>query len=186
MAREGRGPAYPLYERVMQELHGRDWTQVQLAEASGVARSTIDGWQDSARPPTAKTVRAVADILGIDRVEALQLAGFSAERVSREAAIDPLPATQAAPTLAKAVSNLREEAAREGRSLGELLVVHGLALPEELVVPDALPRDPIIAEIESSDISDETKREVIRLYLESRADIFEEERLRRKEERPDA
>lgn len=79
------------------------------------------------------------------------------------------------------VSVLREQAARDGRTLGELLVEYGLVLPGELVVPDSLPPDPIITQIEREDIPQDAKDRLIRIYLEHRAELFEQERLRRKE-----
>lgn len=80
--------------------------------------------------------------------------------------------------------SLRERAQAEGRTIGELLVEGGLVVPEELVVPDALPPDPIIEEINASDISEETKRKIIRIHLENRARRFEEARLESK--KPDS
>jgi transcriptional regulator with XRE-family HTH domain len=179
-----KGPAHPLYEWVMRELADRDWTQTRLQEASGVSRSTIDSWQFQPRPPRASTVRAVAAALDLNQADALRLAGYPESRIPQEMPaptsrreVSPAPMS----ALADMVSGLRDEAEREGSSLGELLVKYGLAQPEELVVPDALPPDPIVAEIQAStDISDETKAALIRLHLENRARRFEEERLKRK------
>jgi transcriptional regulator with XRE-family HTH domain len=59
----------------MEALKIRGMTKSQLHQKSGVARSTIDTWKTQPRPPQPATVIAVADVLGIDRGEALRLAG---------------------------------------------------------------------------------------------------------------
>lgn len=177
---EQPGPAYPLYERVMRELADRDWTQTQLAEVSGVSRSTVDSWKTQPRPPRTSSIKAVADALRIDRTEAYRLAGIPEARIPRDEGSAP-PAPSPSPALRDMVSVLREQAARDGRTLGELLVEYGLVLPGELVVPDSLPPDPIITQIEREDIPQDAKDRLIRIYLEHRAELFEQERLRRKE-----
>lgn len=78
---------------------------------------------------------------------------------------------------------LREKAQAEGKTVGEVMVEEGFALPDELRVPDALPVDPIIKEIEESNLSDELKAQAIRWHLDNRARIFEAERLRRETEK---
>ena len=77
---------------------------------------------------------------------------------------------------------LRERAEAEGKTVGQVMVEEGLAHPDELKVPDALPVDPIIAEIEASNLSDETKAQAIRWHRNNRAQTFERERLRREAE----
>lgn len=74
-----RAPAAPFHAAVMQALKTRGMTKAQLHQKSGVARSTIDTWKAQPRPPQAATVLAVADVLEIDRGEALRLAGVLAD-----------------------------------------------------------------------------------------------------------
>jgi transcriptional regulator with XRE-family HTH domain len=74
-----RGIAYPLYQRVNRELALRGWTHVELQRKSGVARSTVAKWATGQQPPMPDRVNAVADALGIDRAEALRLAGILTE-----------------------------------------------------------------------------------------------------------
>lgn len=50
---------------------------MQLAQRAGVARTTVDGWKTNPRAPLVTTVTEVADRLGIERQEALRLAGLS-------------------------------------------------------------------------------------------------------------
>jgi transcriptional regulator with XRE-family HTH domain len=52
------------------------WTKIQLAQRAGVNRGTIDNWARQPKPPLAATIVPVAERLGIDRDEALRLAGI--------------------------------------------------------------------------------------------------------------
>ena len=76
MTQERPPPARPLYSLVIRKLALLGWTKVELAERSGVARTTIDNWNTNRRRPSAQAVNAVADTLGIDREEAHVLAGI--------------------------------------------------------------------------------------------------------------
>lgn len=79
----------------------------------------------------------------------------------------------------EALEELTAFADSTGKNLGEVLVGLGVGA-DELVVPDAMPPDPIIVEIEAStDISKDTKAALIQLHLENRARRFEEARLKR-------
>ncbi|MEU8362366.1 helix-turn-helix transcriptional regulator [Nonomuraea sp. NPDC048882] len=69
-----KGPAYAFWERVTNAQHKRGWTQIQLQEHSGVDRTTL--YRMKSAKPLADTVLALADALGIDHDEALQLAGL--------------------------------------------------------------------------------------------------------------
>lgn len=71
-------PARAWYRLVTEAIALRGWSKQELSDRSGVARSTIDGWARNPRKPQAKSVNAVADALGIDRAEALRLAGVTA------------------------------------------------------------------------------------------------------------
>jgi transcriptional regulator with XRE-family HTH domain len=70
-----RAPAKPWYDLVVETIALRGWSKTELAERAEIARSTIDEWQRNLRPPQAAKVNAVADVLGIDRAQALRLAG---------------------------------------------------------------------------------------------------------------
>jgi len=72
-------PARAWYRRVTEAIALRGWSKAELSDRAGVARSTIDGWQRNPRKPQAKSVNAIADVLGIDRAEALRLAGIVGE-----------------------------------------------------------------------------------------------------------
>lgn len=81
-------------------------------------------------------------------------------------------------TLPAAVRRIRAVAQSEGKTVGEVLLEHGLPA-DELAVPDSLPQDRMIADIEAEDIPRETKDRLIRIYLERRAEMFEDERRKR-------
>lgn len=68
-------PALPWYELVVKTIALKGWTKAQLTERSGIHRSTIENWRTNPRPPQARAVNSVADVLGIDRARALRLAG---------------------------------------------------------------------------------------------------------------
>lgn len=84
MAGETAAPALPLYERVKREIALRGWTWTQLTKETKLARSTFNSWKTQPQPPQPRPVNAVADTLGIDRMEALKLAGILTE-------LDPQP-----------------------------------------------------------------------------------------------
>jgi transcriptional regulator with XRE-family HTH domain len=71
-----RGIAYPLFLRVERERSLRGWSATRLHNETGVSRSTIAKWATQQQPPQPGTVNAVADALGIERAEALRLAGI--------------------------------------------------------------------------------------------------------------
>jgi transcriptional regulator with XRE-family HTH domain len=75
MADQARGIAFPLYQRVATERAQQGWTWTRLTAQAGVARSTINSWAHIQAPPQPEKVNAVADLLGIPRMEALRLAG---------------------------------------------------------------------------------------------------------------
>lgn len=68
-------PALPWWQHLEDLRIRNDWNRTQLAERAGVARTTIDKWKTARRAPLNTTVTEVADRLGIDREEALRLAG---------------------------------------------------------------------------------------------------------------
>lgn len=97
-----RGVAYAFWLDLERLRLDRGWTQVELAERAKVPRSTINRLKDSARPPYVKTVHKLADAVGLDRDEAVQLAGLK-------------PAAEVQP----AIADLRAELEREIQAIGE-------------------------------------------------------------------
>lgn len=69
-------PARPFYDRVEHIRVSRGWTKVKLAQHLGVHRATIENWAKQPKPPLPSTIVPVASKLGIDRDEALRLAGI--------------------------------------------------------------------------------------------------------------
>lgn len=74
-----RAPAAPLHEAVLETLRAQGKSKNWLHKHSKVARNTIDRWRVQPNPPQAATVIAVADVLGLDRSEALRLGGVIAD-----------------------------------------------------------------------------------------------------------
>ena len=79
MRERDRGAAYALYEAVQRALAAKGWTTTDLKRESGVARSTVSGWATRPRPPQKRSVRAVAESLGMDLDDALRMAGIIAQ-----------------------------------------------------------------------------------------------------------
>lgn len=77
-------PARPLYDLVKRIQVEKGWTGVQLARNAGVDRGTIENWATQPRPPLAATIKGVAERLGIDYAEALELAGISPAEPSKD------------------------------------------------------------------------------------------------------
>ena len=81
-------------------------TKTRLSEITGLPRATIERWRDQPRPPLPESVTKVADALGIDRDEALRLAGIldgaAPPAVDREQAVAELRAKLAAISAASA------------------------------------------------------------------------------------
>lgn len=126
MPDDARVPAHGLYLLVMERLALTGMTKTELRKRTGVARSTIDSWATQATPPQARTVNKVADALGIDRVEALRLAGILDETSAPAPPIVPLDAFErsvaesALPAAEKTAAILRhrEQIARQLEELG--------------------------------------------------------------------
>lgn len=178
--------------------------KIAMADAASKAGISVDNWghiergyQSTGRGQPPRPVIPPADTLA-HMANALDITPDELVAINRHDAADILrDLRQRATTPAVAARKpsagngsarqlldlLRERAAAEDRSLGEVLVLEGLADPEELVIPDAMPPDPIIEEINASDISDETKAKLIRLHLDNRTRRFEEERMER--QKPD-
>lgn len=60
---------------MLKTLSEQGRSQNWLHKRTGVSRNTIASWKAQPRPPQAGTVLTIADALGIDRGEALRLAG---------------------------------------------------------------------------------------------------------------
>lgn len=82
------GPAAALYWRVELERARLGWSATELANQSGVNRSTVYRMRTSRRTPLPSTVLDLAKTLDIDRDEALHLAGLidQPDRAPEEAA----------------------------------------------------------------------------------------------------
>jgi transcriptional regulator with XRE-family HTH domain len=97
MASEANGVALEFWKRVEQERIRRDWNQEQLWRESGIPPSTLNRLRTGTQPPRTRTVNALADALGIDRIEAAQLAGLipTPPNVETNRAVRPMTVREA-------------------------------------------------------------------------------------------
>jgi transcriptional regulator with XRE-family HTH domain len=72
----GSGVAYPFWRRIEDKRLERGWTKTELADRSGLPRSTYNDLQNTSRAPLPRIVHAYADAVGVPREEAEQLAGL--------------------------------------------------------------------------------------------------------------
>lgn len=70
-------PARALFDRAEREWRHRSWTISDVATRTGLSRATIYRLRMGKRPPLAETVNKIADLLGIDRDHAYELAGLT-------------------------------------------------------------------------------------------------------------
>jgi len=66
---------YPFWERVAQERARQELTWTDLAQRTGLTRKTIHSLRTGSLPRP-RTIHALADALGIDRIEAATLSGL--------------------------------------------------------------------------------------------------------------
>lgn len=71
-----RGVAYDFWVRVKDALADKGWTDTELHQRTGVARSTVNNLKTATRV-SRRTVNKLAQALGIDSEEAWRLAGIT-------------------------------------------------------------------------------------------------------------
>lgn len=104
-------PGAPLHHRAEYERAKRGWTQVELAERSGISRVTYHRLLTNTQPPIARTVQRLCEALGIPLIEGLRMAGLDTSLP-----IDPVP-PQWARDLHRATEQLQEGLAQAGSVL---------------------------------------------------------------------
>ena len=77
MTQQQRGVAYPFYREVEARRIQMGIGKRELAARTGVARTTIAKLGSGSRPPTARTVHALAEAVDIEHAEAEMLAGLT-------------------------------------------------------------------------------------------------------------
>lgn len=171
-----------LREQLIRQGYGERGGPSRFAREAELNLSILSRALNEGRVPEIDALRAMGRVLGYTLGEMLVVAGVA---TAEELPVRPSASTAAPGTtvLPDVLRDLRASAALEGKTMGELLVISGLATEEDLVVPPTLPPDPIIAEIEASDISEETKANLIRMHLDNRARRFEQARLEREQKK---
>lgn len=146
MAEERDRPGRPLWAAAEHVRTERGWTLEELAERAGIGRVTYNRLATNSKPPQARTVRKIAEAIGMPIHEAIRLSGLTtADRGTAQPPPDLVPvlaAGQASPEtmaatariLRQGLQQLREAAQASGRTLGDLLVDLELVKPDELAL----------------------------------------------------
>jgi transcriptional regulator with XRE-family HTH domain len=147
-----RTPGRPLWLAAERKRVAEGWTKGELVQRAGIGRVTYDRLESQSNPPIGRTVKKVADAIGMDYEDALRLAGHGTEEVGTTAAAAPLtrvmwPGSDGVirleihdfdhDTVAMHIRSLRDAADAAHLTLGETLIITGLATAEELALPHA-------------------------------------------------
>lgn len=81
------GVAFPFWQRCEDARLKRGWTKSRLADEAALPRSTYNELPNTSRAPLPRIVHAYADALGINRVEAEQLAGLRPKGAGQTASV---------------------------------------------------------------------------------------------------
>jgi transcriptional regulator with XRE-family HTH domain len=76
MSQQRDAPARPLYDHIEGIRIRRGWSKIRVAREAGIDRGTLNNWRTQPNLPTAESVKAVAEALGIGQEQALRLAGY--------------------------------------------------------------------------------------------------------------
>lgn len=156
------------------------WSQIE----NGYERKS--GAYVSVRAPSA-TLAHMASVLDV-RAEQLVEAGRSDAldvlgEITRVAApVSPRSTAEGGDGVGSLIESLATAAQDAGKPIGELLLDYGID-PRELVIPDAPPDDPEIAELIALGLPPEMTQKLIRINLENRARRWEEAREARRKQR---
>jgi transcriptional regulator with XRE-family HTH domain len=85
-------PSAPFYARAERERGRLRMTKTTLTERSGIGRVTYDRLETQTGHARPATIRAIADVLGIDAEEAYDLAGIGTAAPPRRPTTSRLPA----------------------------------------------------------------------------------------------
>lgn len=172
-------PGRPLWQAAERKRIAEGWTKTELVERIGIGRVTFDRLQTQENPPIARTVKKIANGIGLDIYEAMRLSGL--DDISADVAMTNLDGTRTylqvkhySPEVERTLAGLRETADKLGRTLGDVLVLTGLVSPEEL----KLTEDEIVREIDNDDLPDDIRQEFLDGYRRLKEQIAETARRR--------
>lgn len=184
MTEQGRHdgpPGRPLWQAADRHRVEKEWSKGRLVKEIGISRVTFDRLLTQENPPWGRTVKRIADVIGMDYEDAMVLAGHP--RGSISATLPALTGSFAGSTPVRAISDvdirayllqLRAYARERGQTLGDVLVTSGLAEPEEL----KLTEDEIVREIENDDLPDDIRQEFLDGYRRLKEQVAESARRR--------
>ena len=81
---------YIFYKWLQEEMNARDWTQSDLARASGLTRSTINGVVTGTRGPGIEFCNAIAHAFSLPPEEVLRQAGLIPKKPDTDPILDEL------------------------------------------------------------------------------------------------
>lgn len=134
-----KAPGRPLWLAAERVRVSEGISKIEWARQLGIGRVTYDRLYDQENPPIARTVKKIADRIGIDAEQAMNLAGLSTDdqgvdvvviRDGRHIMIQAKHIQRR--VVEQQLDALRKVAAEAGKSLGDILVVTELAAEQEL------------------------------------------------------
>lgn len=172
-------PGRPLWQAAERKRVAEGWTKLELVERIGIGRVTFDRLQTQENPPIARTVKKIANAIGLDVFEAMKLSGLD-DSEADIALTNPdgtrtyVEVKHYSPEVERTLAGLREAADKLGRTLGDILVLTGLAGPEEL----KLTENDVVREIENDDLPDDIRQEFLDGYRRLKEQVAESARRR--------
>lgn len=141
-------PGRPLWAAAERARVAAGTSKVDWTREIGIGRVTYDRLFDQENPPIARTVKKIADKIGIDYEHAMRLAGLGDNDdgvvVAQAGRVKVIQAKKFQRSLVEDQLNiLRQVGAKSGRTLGDILVTTSLARKDELEVTDR--KDEIVA-----------------------------------------
>jgi transcriptional regulator with XRE-family HTH domain len=169
-------PGRPLWERAEAARIAGGWSKGQWAERIGIGRVTYDRLREQDNKPLARTVNKIADAIGISHTAAGVLGGLieqpssAMETALRDATADHTSSVRG--DVAQHLQALRQASREQGKTLGDVLVLAGLAEADELkMTPQPAGPDSVTRTEQDPDIPDEIKQTLLDGYRRLVAEV---------------
>lgn len=136
----------------------------------GIGRTTYRRLSYQEERPIVRTVKKIAQVIGMPLPDAMRLAGYPADDVPQAPVQDHVTARARLE-----IQALREIAERTGATLADVLIQYNLAAPDEL----KFTTDEIVEEIRNdADLPDDLRKEFLEGYRRLREQVAESARRR--------